>query len=328
MGDSDLGIRGGAGGTGWTPDDEDERHRAPGTGEAVSRGAAGAVPKLPLAQRIHDRLTDDCKAYDNPEHDFDACVVDWNAGGIVSFPAPTQLHLQEPNDAHVIDVKDVRQRKVGDCAFMASLAAAAGTDAGRDALLYGVQENKNDLGEVVSYSVRLYEVHWHVDGPKTFQEKWVPVSAYQPYVVGHAEAPTDGARLETWPLVMEQAFAKHCGGYNAIAKGLRVRDAMEMLTGKEVRHADADAVGATTFSDALAQQSLVVLSTKSALPADGSKLVPGHAYVVTGRFVGADGEAMLTLHNPWNHDEPEQVPESQLSRWFECVDIGSVRGSR
>jgi len=336
MSDSDVGIRGASGAPAWTPDDDDDRdHRAGGgAGSAVSSGAARALPRTPLGDRIAHRLADRCDAFGNPEHDYDACVVDWNARGVGALPARTQLRLREAGDEDEVDMHDVQQRGVGDCAFMAPLAAAAATPAGRKAIHEGIREIKSDAGDVVAYAVRLYEPHWNNGAPKTFRERWIPVSAHEPYVVGHAEARVEKAnagqreeeaRAETWPLVMEQAFAKLRGGYNAIGKNGRVQDAMEILTGKEVHHVDTEEVGARTIADALRGGDLVVLSTK---PVTGNAhgLVGGHAYVVTGRTVGPDGEALLELHNPWNRRQPARVPESELARWFTCVDIGSVRG--
>jgi hypothetical protein len=258
-----------------------------------------------------------CPAFDDPAHDFDRC-------GITTVDHP-RLFVQEVNDADEINVHDVRQAGVGDCYFMATLSALAGSPQGRAIIRNAIAENRNDRGDVVSYTVTLHrpETHWWGLGKTTFSEVRVTVDAQ--FAEGHANARSDGNANEIWPLVLEKAYARFRGGYNAIGHGGVASDAMKVLTGRDASETVLGhfyRYGPGDLQNDLAAGNLVVLGT----PRDvhGYNLLGNHAYVVTGT-IERDGRLYVTLHNPWDSSEPTPVPVDEIGQRFRTVDVGSVR---
>jgi hypothetical protein len=258
-----------------------------------------------------------------PSHDYDRCVFDPNPGGLAATMKPSTLFLREPNDVDEIVPADVQQGGLGDCHLLAPLAAMASTPEGRAAIRRAIDVHKNDRGEVVGYTVTLH------DGgrPRPFD---VPVGA--PYVVGHAIARSDEPEArtgsyETWPLVVEKAYAQLRHGYNVIGRSAEVSSALEALTGRPVIRLAASEVGGDLGSD---PHQVVVLSSKHDIARTAFGLEAGHAYAVVGRQIVA-GKVLLTLYNPWGERggkdrpiRPTLVPLGRLGEWFDSVDIASV----
>jgi hypothetical protein len=249
-------------------------------------------------------------------HDYSLCGTD--------PVAKSALFLQESGDIDPVDVKDVRQRALGDCHVMAAIAAMASTAAGSSAIKSMIRQGTNQYGEV-SYTVTLHRPEHHWFGTTTFTE--VPVTVDGPYVTGHADARKEGAVQEVWPLVMEKAFAKLYGGYAEINRGHSPALALEVLTGKPVETRSLgwlSSYGASDLTAALGAGKLVVLSTRASLaPNNAPQLVANHAYVVLGVTTVGDQPCLL-LQNPWGIP-PAHVPIDELDDWFSAVNIGSVR---
>jgi calpain family cysteine protease len=260
----------------------------------------------------------------------------WDPNTCVAAPVPNPvLFAKEGTDADAVDLHDVQQRNIGDCYLLAPLAALARTPEGRAFIQNAITENKNDHGDVVSYTVTLHRPEWHVVGPKTFTDVNVTVSG--PFACGHAEARTGGNQNEVWPLVVEKAYAQYRGRYE---HGGVVSNGMEVLTGREPTHINLRWFGSYSpdqLKSDLTAGKMVVLSTRKMAGDDGMRpttaeraahcaaynLYGSHAYVVTGTEE-QNGKLYLQLHNPWNDQEPDLVPYDELKTWFASVDIGSV----
>jgi hypothetical protein len=319
MGSDDLGIEA-ARRRDWTADDgRGGGTTAPGTGP-TSRAALEATAYEKLKAWILG-----CNGY-GKSRDYDRCGTD-------PIKVPSTLFLQENGDCDEVDANDVQQHHLGDCYFMAALAGMAATPAGR-AAIHGAITQHTDADGTLVYSVKLYEAQAHLIGPKTFTERTIDVRADDPYVLGHAVAREQDGQYEVWPLVMEKAYAKLHGSYNAIAKGGYVDEAMETLTGKEAAHVKLGSHDGYSFeqlwSDVAAQKA-VVLSTKGGIangtgPNNPYTLVEHHAYVVTG-VEQRDGKSFVLLHNPWNdgdeHHTPKPVPYEELRNWFHAADTAT-----
>jgi hypothetical protein len=267
------------------------------------------------------------------------CIAD-------QVPHPV-LFTREGTDADAVDLHDVRQDGLGDCFLMAPLAGLARTPEGRALIKSAVAENKNDKGDVVSYSVTLHRPDRH-SSPTAFRDVTVTVTG--PFVCGHATPRTDGNLSEVWPLVIEKAYAQ-CFGFDA--RGGSVADAMEVLTGREATRVRLDfsthlGLGFLTrwlpgyppdrLSNDLAAKKIVVLETNESIGGydgplatqaqrtahiEAHKLFGQHAYVVTGTEE-VNGRLCLILHNPWNERQPDPVPYDELGEWFASVNIASV----
>ena len=186
----DPSVDGGAGDTSGAP---------PGDlGAAARADRAAAHARL---QAFVSSGTGDagCWNLQAPDHDYDHCVQE-------TIPAPV-LFQRQATDADAADSRDVRQGGLGDCHVLAPLAALAGSPQGRALIHNAVVENKNDEGEVVSYTVTLHKPEGHLFGKTTFQD--VPITVDGPYVIGHARLRPGGSQSEVWPLVVEKAFAKY-----------------------------------------------------------------------------------------------------------------------
>ncbi len=276
---------------------------------------------------------DPCYAFDAPDHDFDRCVRE--------RPAKQVLFERQGSDVEAIEPPDIQQGQLGDCHLLAPLGALAATPRGRALIQNAVVENRNDKGEVVSWTVTLHQPEPHVFGSTTFRD--VPVTVDGQYVVGHARIRPGGS--EVWPLVVEKAYAQYAGGYNKISRGGVPADVMPVLTGREATYVSLGwsnrwfgGYGADALQTDLAKGKMVVLSTKpgiggntgpDATPADRQAnanahgLIGDHAYYVAGtEQVG--GKLLVKLGNPWGDEQPDLVPFDELTTWFSGVSVGSV----
>jgi hypothetical protein len=245
------------------------------------------------------------------------------------------LFRQQDHDAHKISEHDVKQNRLDDCFLMATLAGLARTPEGRAAIENAITENKNEKGEVTSYTVTLQkpEKSYGGLGAKTFTP--VPVTVYGQFVCGHAKARTDDGGSEVWPLVIERAFQEYkdrdygmCNGDDKV--GGPPMTAMELLTGKEARQIPLWSVsGYRNYSAGQLQRDIdsgkiVVLDTKKTFEgANPYGLTDFHAYVVTGTE-NYGGRLYVNLHNPYDTCDV-RVPYDDLENWFSAVDVGSVR---
>jgi hypothetical protein len=242
--------------------------------------------------------------------------------------SPSALFFRQDGDVDAIDPRDVQQKDCGDCALMATLAALASSPKGRAVIRSAITENKNDKGEVTSYTVRLYKFGLLGQTPSP-----VDVKVDGQWMKGHAEVRDtlasfrDDGVSEVWPLVFEHAYAALRGGHNQICRGDLPTRTMEAVTGLPA-HRTALTWGQTYAAEQLERQvadgKLVVLETRSGIESPQSHgLLDSHAYQVTGTEV-QNGTLYLKLHNPWNKDEPDLVPFGELNEWFAGVDVGSV----
>jgi len=125
--------------------------------------------------------------------------------------------------------KDTAQGALGDCFFIASMAAVANSAPNviKEAIQYDPKSGK--------YKVRFYE-----DTGYEMKPVWVEVDAYLPTEAGNRQDPAyagdPGAPL--WPAIMEKAYAQWKGGYDVIGEGGTGDQAMAELTGVRSRSKD------------------------------------------------------------------------------------------
>src|SRR5260370_29258556 len=75
------------------------------------------------------------------------------------------LFRKQDQDVDKINEHDVKQNQLEDCALMAALAGLARTPEGRAVIENAIKENKNERGEVVSYTVTLHKPPGRHGGP-------------------------------------------------------------------------------------------------------------------------------------------------------------------
>ena len=137
---------------------------------------------------------------------------------------------------------------------------------------------------------------------------------------------------EIWPMVVEKAYAKVAGSYEAIGRGGRVAPALETLTGGAAWSVDAMTIPWKDLRRAVEDNDVFVGagSEHNLSEHELEGVVGGHAYSILHAVdVGADAERvrLLLLRNPWgksewkgdllcgNQSSASGAPEAGIRRW-------------
>jgi hypothetical protein len=179
---------------------------------------------------------------------------------------------------------DINQGSVGDCYFLSSLAAFAGTKASV------VQEAAVDMGDG-TYAVQFFQQN---------QPVYVRVSNDMPggYFGGYAYA-HPGANNSIWAMVMEKAFCYLRSGANTYASiGSGWMGEVYSDLGVNAFNFSPNSYSESAFYDMLnadlASGKAVTLGTSNA-----PNLVHGHAYTLVSVSKDANGVTHYVVRNPW-----------------------------
>jgi hypothetical protein len=241
-----------------------------------------------------------------------------------------------PGDVAVgIDESDINQRDVGDCYFMASVAALAKQDPAAIARM--IRDNGNG-----TYTVTLWEKEstWFGLSSKNRRREITVDATFAP---DHHAAPGDNG-VEIWPMILEKAYAQMRGGYGEIGKGGQPGSAMFALTGRDAHsYSPADFAGryappargwpggniapTVTWESVKAEfdaHKMVTISSKTGNKKDllDFGVHCNHAYTIDNFYTAADGTKMVHLRNPWGYDHAD-VPWDQLARIANKVTVGA-----
>jgi len=135
------------------------------------------------------------------------------------------LFAKQKGDHSPVDPKgtDTAQGALGDCYFIASMAAVANVSP--QSIKDAIKFNKDKE----TYTVRFFEESYGGQQKPVYIE----VDAYLPTVAGNRSDPAyagePGGKL--WPAIMEKAYAKWKGGYEAMGNGGYGSKAMAEITG-------------------------------------------------------------------------------------------------
>jgi hypothetical protein len=229
-------------------------------------------------------------------------------------------------DGNAIHPNDVQQRGLGDCYFVASVAALARSNP--EAIRNMITENRDDQGNVTSYTVRLHQKDGGFLGTGLFSGyEEVRVEVLPSELLPNGSAPADNG--EVWVNVLEAAYAKHIGSVADLGDGGNAADALSTLTGRDTESFAPG--GDYSFSDLQADLNggkNIVLDTKSDAD-DPKKKVPGspyglvtsHSYMVERVYTDADGRQLVQLRNPWGYDHPKPIPFEELGRYFSDFNV-------
>jgi hypothetical protein len=279
-------------------------------------------------------------------NDWNAAAVGWSGGpepvgqARAAGAAAPATHRFDAGDLYGRGgprASDIQQDALGDCYFVATLAAVADANpqAIRDAIRFDPRTGDfivrlhNDRGEAQSIRVSQAEL------------------AYNLQRRGGSTADNTGRDERLWPAVMETAYAKmrdtnHADGlregFDAISRGGHITDAMRAITGDagdSIRFSQGwfESQGqaldrlAGQVDAALANGRPVTLATRaedrSILdrilgrqgPQDG--LVDLHAYSVESITRDRNGEWQVVVRNPWgsnsNVGEGRDTPSATLT---------------
>ncbi|MCD8489612.1 MAG: pre-peptidase C-terminal domain-containing protein [Desertifilum sp.] len=219
-------------------------------------------------------------------------------------------------------IGQIDQGSLGDCAFLAALAATfkpQRDDSGNQSsdIVNGmITDNGDD-----TFTVRFYD-------DKTLQAQYVTVDrmvAINPqskYLYG-AKAdgkvdPNNPTNSATWVPLVERAYAqwreepgqKNKPGYDAIGLGDNVRDPLTRIVGKQAKFYTfqpgySNTGDFSTIQSALAAGGMFVTTGSRAAGKDEelieNLIVPGHAYAVTYAYLQGS-EQRVVVRNPWGVD--------------------------
>jgi hypothetical protein len=233
-----------------------------------------------------------------------------------------ELFAKGSTDGLDIDPNDVDQNALGDCFFLAAVAAVARSKP--EALRKLIKKNSDG-----SYDVTLY-VH----------DKWFSVNR-EPKVIKNVRPtfPTgpDGSPVyagiadkELWVMILEKAYAIHLGGYDDLDEGGDPEDAIEVLGG-----IDAESFSLSSMSEkeilekikAAKKDNLPIVASSKTFDKGDKKtialagklnVVGNHAYSV----IGVTGNN-VDLDNPWGQGAhlDISIPVSDFKKYFYELDI-------
>jgi hypothetical protein len=218
---------------------------------------------------------------------------------------------------------DVSQGAVGDCYFLASLAALAKT---HPELVKNMISgpDKDGYYEVTFYtSKRGSFLWWDTGGDKTT----VRIKGDLPVYKSNGEpayakyGPTKGDDVSTWVALIEKAWAQHKGGYSKIDGGY-AGDAQEALTGWPSESFEPSGLskedGIKQLREAQKNGWPIVADILNKQPGmDKLNLVSGHSYTVLD--VREDGSVLL--RNPWGFKHPGTANDGDPPTYISYEDF-------
>ncbi|HEY8748088.1 MAG TPA: C2 family cysteine protease [Tepidisphaeraceae bacterium] len=180
---------------------------------------------------------------------------------------------------------DVNQGGIGDCYFLSSLAAFAGTNPAK------LNESAVDLGDG-TYAVQYFSSQnkaVYVRVSNSFSSGW-----FNGYAYAHP-----GANNTIWAMVMEKAFAYFRNGSNTIASissgwmGEAYSDLGVANTFLAPKNFSESSFYATVTSD-LANKKPITLAALNA-----PNVVNNHAYTLMSASIDSNGTTHYRIRNPW-----------------------------
>ena len=238
--------------------------------------------------------------------------------------------LRGQGDAHEVDMNDVKQGGLGDCYFMAGLAAVARTHPER------IRNMIEDHGDG-TFSVYLWkhndqwdEAEYGADGEYEYVLSAVcfkadvsfPAQGSDPAYADYGDTETvNGATVrELWPMILEKAFAQYKGSWAGIEGGFSSTP-MSFFSAEVVEDTDPTELTAQELQALFAQivaegrpAALGVPETNSALGIYGE-----HYYA----FRGLDAEGRVLLYNPWGSSHPSRgLTMDEVRKYTDLIHVG------
>lgn len=231
-------------------------------------------------------------------------------------------------EAHEIDPSDVEQGALGDCYFVAQLAAQARTNPSR--ILELIKDNGNGTFTVTLFLKDKAQPWKRVPTPivvnSEFPQKDGGVAYAKP-----GDRSTTGPEL--WVMLIEKAFAKHSGSYELI-RGSKTKDGdvFAMMTGVASRSFRPASMNGDklleTLTKALAAGQAVNFGAKSKTSADEALqaeaktegVVLNHAY----SLIAVDAKARtVDLRNPWGVKHLMGFSIDKLIKFYDSCDVAA-----
>jgi Calpain family cysteine protease len=243
-------------------------------------------------------------------------------GTAILTPIAGQPFVTGTGETADVSPSDVHQGKLGDCNLLAPLAAVARAKPAAIRRLI----TRDDDG---TYNVTLFERShfWSDLTPRTIRvaSQFYTDSSGNPYYAGYGS--TGGAN-ELWVMLIEKAFAKWKGSYDAADGSMFDRDGLELITGNDATESavsdgsEDDLLKAIQGSLAAGYALTVNTSTshwqnwwendEDKKRMDTYKIIKGHAYSIEA----VDRKAKtVNLRNPWGRQHLTGLPASVFRQY-------------
>lgn len=239
-----------------------------------------------------------------------------------------ELYVRKPNESNAVKPSDVHQGSMGDCYFLASVAALAKTNP--EMIKQMIQQNKDG-----SFTVRFTSQKIPLGKPyQTYsdlplKDRFVTVQNNFAYEQGAEKALGAKPNPDLWPLVLEKAFTKDVGSYVTAGGGGYASKVLNNYLGvASINTSLLPKQGQSSIKEALSQAmqrptvaNTVNFNDKNKALADKYNIVPRHAYAVLGVSVGkAQGKevTLVNLYNPWG--EKLDLPLNIFIKVFDSYD--------
>ena len=198
---------------------------------------------------------------------------------------------------------DVAQGSLGDCYTLSALALATRDGAVCDDLIDDTYEDVGIYGVTLCVRGRWTMVWVDAQFPC-----WRPINAHGKQRRPKPIYATSSDHREIWPNVVEKAYAKVAGSYEAIGRGGRIAPALETLTGGAAWSVDAMTIPWKDLRRAVEDNDVFVGagSEHNLSERELEGVVGGHAYSILHAVdvgEGADRVRLLLLRNPWGKSE-------------------------
>jgi hypothetical protein len=217
----------------------------------------------------------------------------YNYGEIVA-----ELFVKGAIDENKIDPNDVQQGQLGDCYFLAAIAAVA--RANPKALEKLIKDNGDG-----TYDVTLYVYNNFLSWSRS--PTVIKVKPEFPKKADGTPAYAKAGDNELWVMLLEKAYAQYEGSYGDIHGGYTEKG-IGVLTGENATSYDVsdytDKEILETFADAIKKKQPIVADSKKIGKKDkeksklakGLNIIGGHSYPVKG--VSGNN---ISLQNPWTN---------------------------
>ncbi len=198
---------------------------------------------------------------------------------------------------------DVRQGAIGDCYFPSAVAAVAHHNP--KAIENAITESTNAQGER-EFTVRFFTRSGRMEMVTVDADLYT--RSWGGPIYGTTTGSNDVSKMELWFPILEKAFAKWKGSYNAIGNGGNAGDVMSALTGKSTTsmstaYDSSDAIFAAVKKAGDNKQPMAAGTHDDEKKYANTGVYGDHSYSLLGA-VEEGGKKYVLLRNPWGESEP------------------------
>lgn len=243
--------------------------------------------------------------------------------------------IKGEGDPHEVSINDISQGGLGDCYFMAGLAAVARMQPER------IRAMIHDHGDG-SYSVYMWahndqwdeqvedeegNYEYSVTARRVRIDNYFPAGygggspAYAEF--GDKEVVGTETRVELWPMIFEKAFAALKGSYGKVGEGGFASTPMSFFSSEEVEDHDPEAMTDEEVRAILEAAEKEGRPTTLGVP-EGKQnpslnLYAPHYYA----FWGFDPQGNALFYNPWGSSHPPRgLTMAEVRKTFDSIHVG------